>query len=103
MVLDGGSIANSSDIEHLARILRSGFFIRLHGGVTNEIIAAVSINGNELPMILPTQLWVKLFKELLSCLGDFPYLAGRINLGHMFVSIHAIRCQCSAVFRRVQS
>jgi hypothetical protein len=87
VVLDGGRIADPSDVEHLSRVLRSGFFIRIYDGIANEIITAVSINGNELSVMLFAQLRVNLFKELLSSLGAFSYVAGRIDLGHMFVSI----------------
>jgi hypothetical protein len=68
MVRDGGRRANPSDVEHLARMLRSGFFIHLYDGIVNAIITTVSINGHTLSVMLCTQLRVNLCKELLASL-----------------------------------
>ena len=92
VVFYGCRIADPAHVEHLVRMLRSGLFIRIYDGIANAIIAAVSVNGDALPVMLFTQLRANLFKERLSCLGDFPYMAGSIDLGHMFVST-----SCSAV------
>jgi hypothetical protein len=87
MEFDGGRIANPSDVKHLARVLCSGVCIRLYDGIAQEILTTVSINGNELSVMLCTQLWIKLFKELLPCLGAFSDVAGRMDLRHKLVSI----------------
>lgn len=63
--------ADPANVAHLSRVLRSGCFIRLYDGIAKAIITAVSINGNELAVMLCTQLWVHLCKELLACLGAF--------------------------------
>jgi hypothetical protein len=99
MELDGGRIASPSDVKHLARVLCSGVFIRLYDGIAQEILAAISINGNKLTVMLSTELRGNLFKELLAYLGAFSYVAGSRTLGHMLASMAYMRCQCSVVYR----